>query len=434
MRHFILLSALLSLLSCQKDSVDDTTTNTVLVLNANPADDTSPYQTMSGISADGYSQIEFAIPYNSSNLVVDVKITEPAEAWGTLESTLSYPTEKNQLRAYRFTLTSEESLPDELINSYQAKRTYYFEITTSDGASKRVARTISVVRPPALFVHGLASSAETFDTMLGYIIPKGLYLNQALLAADYSQSATDSYQTNKDVVPNAISELRSAMAGAGIVCDKVSVLGHSMGGILTRIYMQGGSSVAYRDDMLKFVTINTPHSGSQLADFAVAYGSANPNGVIESIASLGAIVDLAVGSDATTSLNSQPNLNAENNLDIPTHLITSVIGTVSGVMDLVENDQTIAALVSFALNKIESELLYNETSDIVVPTTSQKGGVNNPISKSYIKEFSNEWHCSVLTSEEVAEHVVDILEATTTSNYFTTDGFNPAQLSFSTTY
>ncbi len=402
----------------------------VVVLNGNPTETTSLYEAVSGVAADGVSQLEFAIPYSAENEVVSVEIIELSEQWGVLETQLNAPTEKNKLTAYRFTLTSSESLPTALATSNKAELSYQFEITTADGESETLQSTISVVRPPALFVHGLASEASTYDTMFGFITPKGLFLPEALYAVDYSETTNESYETNKDVVPNGITELRSAMNEVGIVCDRVSVLGHSMGGILTRIYMQGRSSIAYRDDIHKVVTINTPHSGSQLADFGLSLGETSSNEVIKEIVALGAIIDLAVESAATAELNSAANLLIENNLDIPSHLITSHIGTMSDITDLVKDDKIFAALVEVAINKITGDLYNGDSSDIVVPTTSQKGGVSNGLRYNYIEDFDNEWHCSILTSEDVANHVVTILDALTTSSYFTLDGFSPETLTY----
>ncbi len=417
------------------DSANNPPKTSVIILNANPADDTSSYQIVCGVAADGASQVEFAIPYDQDNEVTAVTITELSESWGTLQSELTPPTTKNQLTAYRFTLTSSETLPMALRTSSVAELLYDFDIVWADGAQESCQLSVNVVRPPALFVHGLGSSAETFDTMLGYITPLNLFLGDALWAVDYSSTSLDSYDTNKNVVPNGISELRTKMATQGIVSERVTVIGHSMGGILTRIYMQGRSGVgSYRGDIHKLITINTPHYGSQLADFAIELGNNNPDGVIEDIAAKGAIVDLAVGSTATAEMNSAGNILIENNLDIPTHVIASHVGTTSDIVELVKDDKTIVALVTYVINDITSGAFYNgDTNDIVVPTESQEGGVVTTLRDNYIKTFSNQWHCSVLTAQEVASHILTLLDSESSVNYFTTDGFQSGSLTYTPT-
>ena len=56
---------------------------------------------------------------------------------------------------------------------------------------------------------------------------------------------------------------------------KVILVGHSMGGLAAREYLQGlarfdenSSRISYRDDVAQLITVGTPHNG---ADIAIIY-------------------------------------------------------------------------------------------------------------------------------------------------------------------
>ncbi|MFI3269450.1 MAG: hypothetical protein SNJ09_04185 [Rikenellaceae bacterium] len=390
-----------------------------------------------GLAADGASKLVVAIEADTSNPATKIEITSDVD-WGKVSGDETIYT-INGKSYYILSLTSEEELPAALDNASVATINYTINATFSNGTTNSATKAVEVVRPPVIFAHGLASSAETFDAMLGYLKPKGLFVDAALYALDYSSTSTASYSTNNRVVPEAIDTTFAAMLSAGYVAKKATVIGHSMGGILTRIYIQDGvfnsdgatQKEPYRDDILKIITIDTPHSGSQLADFAMELGA--NDSPLSFFSKLGAIEDLAVESDATADLNSTTKLAIGNALKIPTHVITAEMGTLSGIIDLVKGEQYLITALSFLLDAVESKLLYGdeETSDIVVPMTSQKGGVESTLLKKYVTNYTNQWHCSVHTTQTAATDLLALLNTESSDNKtFTTGGFAPATLTY----
>jgi triacylglycerol esterase/lipase EstA (alpha/beta hydrolase family) len=89
-----------------------------------------------------------------------------------------------------------------------------------------------------------------------------------------------------------------------------------MGGLVARLFLQ---SSEYNHTYHKLITLNSPHSGTQVVDFA----SKNP--VIFSLAALvgggssPAFVDLGVNSQGTNNVNGA---NLNKNI-VPTHAIVS---------------------------------------------------------------------------------------------------------------
>ncbi|MBK8555974.1 MAG: alpha/beta hydrolase [Lewinellaceae bacterium] len=129
---------------------------------------------------------------------------------------------------------------------------------------------LHVYRPPVLFVHGLGSESTIFNSMKDSILNTGLYEENQLYALDYHNSSFDAFSKNisLQVIQKGISRLRTNMAEINCSFGKVDIIGHSMGGVLSRLYIQ---SAAYNNDVNKLITLNTPHSGSQLGNVVVTH-------------------------------------------------------------------------------------------------------------------------------------------------------------------
>ncbi len=442
MRNLFFIKSLATLLiatsiaSCDTEKIDalkGILEDVKLKFDTTDTDDTTEIK---GLAADGKSEIVVMFPADKSNPATKISISSDVD-WGVVTGDETIESIDGE-DVYIFTLTSEEELPEALSTTDVAYVNYTIEATFADGSTKSATKAVAVVRPVVIFAHGMASYPETFDPMLNYIKPMGLFVDEALYALDYEATSLASYQTNNRVIPEAIDTTFAAMKEAGYVAAKATLIGHSMGGILTRIYMQDGvfesdgvtQKEPYRDDILKVITIDTPHSGSQLADFALELGESVS--ILSILSKFGAIVDLAVESEATASLNDATKLATANALKIPTHILTAEIGTLSGIVELVKNQQYVMAVLSFLLDAITSEFFYgDDTSDIIVPMKSQKGGVSNTLLKTYVTTYENEWHSSVHTTEQAADDVVALLDTIGSNDKtFTTGGFSPEVLSY----
>ncbi len=430
--HFMLFAlSLFVALSCS-DATEGVDSNYTIT------DVDNASRSVKGLAADGVSQVRLLIDADRANPALHLDVTADVE-WGTLDYDCVIESVDGK-DCYVVTITSDEGMPEGSDEGSVAQINYTIVATLADSTTPSIEVSIEVVRSVVVFVHGFASGPETFDPMLGYLRAKGLFIDAALYAADYTAKSLSQFYINNRVVPEAIDIAFDNMLKAGYVAAKATVIGHSMGGTLTRIYMQDGVfaednvtiSEPYRDDILKVITIDTPHSGSQVADFGLAIGECYPDSALAIFSRMGAVVDLAVESAATADLNDSDKLKAANDLEIPTHVITAHMGTLSDVAALVKDEQYVVALLSYLLNAVEEKLIYDgDTSDIIVPTLSQKGGVVSPLTKQYITTYSNEWHCSVHTTEEVADDVMELLDAESSdSKLFTTSGFDPEELTF----
>lgn len=436
-KFFLLAFVAMSIVACsdsESDIYDDEEYEDVLLTDS--VDSSAEFSLMRGLAADGASSITFLIPVKKSNSDPTITIEPMDEEWGEVNYLGRSQYETTNFAFYSYSLTADEELPAALENADVAELEYFIEVSDGDGNAMGVTVSVSVIRPAVIFVHGLASNSATFDPMLGYIRPLGLYLDEALYSVDYFASSVASYSTNLNVVPEAIEHVRSTLYDMGYVNDKFTLVGHSMGGILTRLYIQNESEeYPYSDDILKIITVDTPHSGSQVADFALTLDDNNPDGPLSIFSKMGAIVDLSVASEATANLNDSEKLAAANDLAIPTHIVAAHIGTVLDVAQLIKEEQYLFAAITYILNVIEQKFIYgDDESDFMVPMSSQLGGVEDSWRSSYITTYSNEWHCSVHTTEQAASDFVELFNTLSSDDsIFTTDGFDPPLLSYSST-
>ena len=143
--------------------------------------------------------------------------------------------------------------------------------STSSGAP------LSLLPPPLLLVHGVWSSAlqagfSPFSSPPGFFSwISARYPHRLIYPVDYGQYSALSFDS-----PPIQSRLAEAMASAfndtaqqNVVARTVDVVGHSMGGLVTRYYLGMGSQNAApylaSNPVHKLITIGTPHLGSNLA-------------------------------------------------------------------------------------------------------------------------------------------------------------------------
>jgi hypothetical protein len=241
---------------------------------------------------------------------------------------------------------------------------------------------IKICRASILFVHGLWGDYGSFQEMDTYFKDYFTSNNIVTFRADYSEdngnAKSFSYNTytNQVLPTNIYYTLRKAM-DLFYSAGKVDVVTHSMGGDLTRLYLQ---SQYYINDIHTFTTINTPHSGTQVANlFKSSLGlPAWPIMFLSSrCITCGAIDDLKYNSTYFYT-----NLNG-NVQKVPSLVFTSDSYNSLG-MDALGMDLLWALNSSFFISvgifdplMLTQSLYYPDISDVIVPLSSQQGGVSN---------------------------------------------------------
>jgi len=317
-----------------------------------------------------------------------------------------------------------------------AERKLPIKVESSSGL--QIEQEIKLVRPPVILVHGLWSTKKMWDILNTNYDFKGWLEEKIPGITIFTPSYTNnlSFKENKEVIKKAIIEAKESFKKQGIATVQADVLGHSMGGLLARIYAAGedyyGKGRYLNDknfkegDINKLITLDSPHYGAFLADFASRFMNDFNSGVFEEsdwaklaallllIGDWGALEDLTTTSAAITNMN-----NAE---------IISKCHTIAG--DYVLNyfideqgekcyilpgglfDFVYTLLIEFDYDVFPD--IVTGRSDLVVSVSSQEGG----LASNSVSVFGH-LHTEA-TSEEVLNKTVELLNKAENSDSFST--------------
>ncbi len=243
-----------------------------------------------------------------------------------------------------------------------------------NSAGRMIGLTLKLVRPPVVLIHGLYHDPIlAWQTAPPEPIGSTTMLDR-LQAAGHRVFMVDYHQTNgrpgsgpcrlrdnQRVVfdkPGGIREALETYRRDGIACTQVDVVGHSMGGLLTRAYIRGVplSSAASKPnntagdegeppppaglknwylrpdnfhlgDVRRLITICTPHAGSDLVRMFVCYGDVCRQIDAEEMkktADMLRLVDMVFGASSGAFLDQEPESDALKELgatQVPAHAI-----------------------------------------------------------------------------------------------------------------
>lgn len=328
---------------------------------------------------------------------------------------------------------------------------------------------ISVVRPPVLFVHGLNGNGDCFASMKSPL--RNYYNRWQLQFVDYHTSNTVAFESNERIVAYNINNTFKRYNANGYVVSKADLVGHSMGGILSRLHVE----YVDNQNVHKVITVNTPHSGAVFAN-SVRDGE---NGDLEPVAKIfmlksdvEAIGDLRVTSHAIRNyLNNPDKLDRMNG--IPVHAIATTVdfnwedmtdpttakifAAVSALNPLREVVHSIyrnnhpvdywacvanpvcnvaynfAPLFPDTAACLLQRFFYNwykDESDLIVPLASQRAG----LADAYVSQFGDRLdkanHSAATDYPPVMNRIVELLKAPTTDGRFSTSGYHPVTLDY----
>ena len=305
-----------------------------------------------------------------------------------------------------------------------------YEDTHEGGREIVNTMVIHVNRPPVVMTHGLWSERGAFQAMEDDF--KATVYDKALLyRVDYKATNDHAFTTNYRKVEDGIDTVFEQAADAGFATGKVDLVGHSMGGILSRLYVQ---SPYYDQEVRRIVTCNTPHGGSQMAnlllDDAFPLSGAACTGIwlkswgTDSCGE-GAVEDLRVTSAAIGVVLNDP-------LSYPSLL------EVHAVKTLVDLDSAAPALSpTFGQQVGFPTLIYNvlrvcgvswygsvfngDGHDAIVAATSQGGGLQG----SHQSEVSNQGHIGSVANPAVIERVRELLSLPRGAGELTNTYYSP---------
>ncbi len=314
---------------------------------------------------------------------------------------------------YNYDFTKAQNIIVNFYNFYNSID-YYFDV--------------QVKRTPVLFVHGLCSNATAFSKMMNTIALNSNeeYQNFQFLSVDYSSSSASGFYSNNHVIPNGINTLLEQVRNVKIAVGKVDVIGHSMGGILTRLYQQ---NINFKKDIGRIITINTPHSGSPWPEVLSDGAWKRVSGFLcddDNNSNFLAIPDLSVNNPIIDSdLNGPSRLI---NKEIPSFSITTTKELYSAeipiTVDFVARRYPIATAL-IVLNDATTSmnnLFEYKAHDYVVSKESQVGGL------SKTANILEQWHMNSVSNNDVINKVHFLLKSPLSE--FSILGFNPPNLTY----
>jgi len=261
----------------------------------------------------------------------------------------------------------------------------------------------NLLRPAVVLMHGLWSNATTWagSPLLG---DSRLRVHPG----DYRPTHAARFSTNTAQPAKPIREACQSLRGDGIAATQFDYVGHSMGGIVGRNF----------DNLVpglfnKFISLNTPHTGSPLGDLVVAVRDnvianlffeqtildwlrKNEKAIDE-----GALDDLSVGSAAINSIAATT---------VPSHALVGIGGS-----DLVGDGLAMVPGQLGVLFKVlnffddTTDLFAGIQHDFIVGRSSQEGGIAS--SASSVFDGLDSIHTSAPKSPAYAARIVELLNS-----------------------
>ncbi len=296
---------------------------------------------------------------------------------------------------------------------------------------------IHVYRPPVLMTHGLWADASSFAKMeRNFSSVSHNYPPELLYRANYSKDHANakSFVENLTVVENGVAALMEQAAKKDYAVGKVDLVGHSMGGILSRLYVQGQY---YGDDVRRIVTCNTPHAGSQMANWLLdevwdPYGLACAAiGATTGSCYDGAVCDLNVYSLGVNNLlnrGTHPDGVQVHALSTVSDIVSPLQGPIPSFLSTSYIDLIKSVLPFCDLPGLFDDIFRGEENDAVVALPSQAGGLE--AAKTSV--FANQIHVGSTDNQAVIDRVRNLLNEPKNSSSFTDAGYSPPRLNYNT--
>lgn len=328
--------------------------------------------------------------------------------------------------------------------------------------------SFDVYRPGLALIHGLNSSSDCFDNFVKYLEEDGSYLMTSVNNVSYKESNNKAFDYNANtakVIETACEKLYTDLYEQGIVSYAYDLVGHSMGGILSRLY---GQDETNKKHVHKIITVNTPHWGSPIGDLADLFPElqeldekySEEEGKTAKLwnNTLGTIIGPAISDLATSSQAIRDLSNSASMLEgVPVHAVCSYMYEVFDTPPVIlpEKKSGFAAYLAAAGASLNNAIwfeVYSSDSkkvldkifgewrhDGIVGFTSQLGGL--PENATYVTiesapyavlnqpdlglfgYFSDAHHCSTCSWSETKANLVSLLHAPVDHGKFCTSGF-----------
>jgi len=132
-------------------------------------------------------------------------------------------------------------------------------LRSSDGSDTVIEVLISVYRPPVMLVHGFIGDPSTWQLLDDHLTGRRFDTDRGT----YFGSDPDTIQAQVLVLRRNIETRLNAYESGGIRAARVDLVGHSMGGLISRSYVQDPDNPA---NVRKVIMVATPNHGARSLD------------------------------------------------------------------------------------------------------------------------------------------------------------------------
>lgn len=349
-----------------------------------------------GLAADGVTPIvvRLAVGANANvlfSLVDELGSADPA-AVGTLKSLdgdsdnpLSVRAEQVEGKWYAFAVVTA---PMDFVRAHAATglpvdddlqaATRELTLKASVSTGEQFEKSVKLSRPPVVLIHGIWSDAETWQW------PIVADLRFAVHRVNYKRTNAAPFSVNLKRVPHGVLAANKILRERGFATTQADVVGHSMGGVLTRMHVgsiyNARNSNFGKGDVHKLITLDTPHFGAPLASWLLV--AVNQFDWLDTVlklagvcATCGAVRDLQPSSSELRKLAPAP---------VPAH---AIVGT--GGSDLLQAAVDLSIVASFESPFFRQLIALfsfigipgsvfppNQQHDFLVGRLSQEGGLS----------------------------------------------------------
>lgn len=312
-----------------------------------------------------------------------------------------------------------------------SERTISLNVKSNRSPSFEFSEEIKLLRPPVILVHGLWSSSKMWVSTLEKLFSEISGID--LLCANYKPTNDSSFETNKKVVREYINKVKGRIKSEKIAVTQADVIGHSMGGLLARIWAGAEASKNKYNfqigDVNKLITLDSSYYGSFLAEAAIKClrrpHSTMVDVLVTSMEALGysltngAVEDMMIMSEPIEKMNSIKIMPLS-------HTIAGDYTKIRVVAYVDPDGKTILLIEGIPTNYFDiHNLLIDEGygyiiipniqfagTDVVISVDSQKGGLGSSASSVF------DHHHMDATTQDVVNQVIKLLNAGVNSKLF----------------
>jgi pimeloyl-ACP methyl ester carboxylesterase len=310
---------------------------------------------------------------------------------------------------------------------------------TSTSPTKLIVLPVRIVRPAIIMVHGIFGSPSTFDVMATQFshLPSHLFSSAQISRIQYKKDGPISL--NAGLLQKTIFQvIEECFHAENISSAEVDIVCHSMGGLISRKYLV---SLYYQKDVNKLITLNTPHSGSQICNLLLHPDYAEELHKVVSWIGLGntfggAVDNMRVNSSAINSLRDPIKMGRN---PVPMHVLGSFLSPqfLKPYLEKEKFEEKFGVWASFLFNAADiarrgielfvNELYNGESHDIAVPISSQNGGFSS--FGNNVDDIPNILHPGSTDNALMISRVKDLLNGDPNGNLFSLSStLNPPQL------